>query len=194
MLPKEVEAAYERMVTHRNDLMKADPKRSEVLAQDEAYELIKKQLPRQGGRRCCRRRTAPLDQAAFAAAEGRVAARDKQAKRDAATIEENLMLLDPAKRGRRERRRPEAPTRRWTPSRTSATGVGLGKTVINGVGGGIAGVVGSKQDKKLRADQGIVKDKEFTDLPCPGSSTRAPARPCARACGPTSSSPPGSGT
>ncbi|WP_426594433.1 eCIS core domain-containing protein [Cellulomonas sp. McL0617] len=160
MLPKEVEAAYERMVTHRNDLMKKDPKRSEVLAQDEAYELIKKGMPvkDQG---LLPPKDGPLDQAAFTAAEGRVAARDKQAKRDASTIEENLMLLDPAKRAGAEKK-PEHTQETLDTVKTVGSGVGLGKTVINGLGGGIAGMVGTKQDAGLRAQQGVVKDKEFT--------------------------------
>lgn len=160
MLPKDVEAAYERMVTHRNGLMKADPKRSEVLAQDEAYELIKKGMPVKD-QALLPPKDGALDQAAFAAAEGRVAARDKQAKRDAATIEENLMLLDPAKRAGAEKK-PEATSETLDTVKGVGKGVGLGKTIINGAGGGIAGLVGSKQDKKLRADQGVVKNKEFT--------------------------------
>lgn len=160
MLPKEVESAYERMVTHRNDLMKKDPKRSDVLAQDEAYELIKKQLPPKEAA-LLPPKDGALDQAAFTAAEGRVAARDKQAKRDEATMEENLMLLDPAQRGGPQKA-PQGPSETAQTIKDVGTGVGIGKTVINGVGGGIAGLIGSKQDKKLRADKGIVKDKEFT--------------------------------
>ncbi len=156
MLPKEVEQAYERMVTHRNDLMKKDPKRSEVLAQDEAYELIKKGmsvkdqalLPPKDG---------PLDQAAFTAAEGRVAAREKQAKRDADTIEENLMLLDPDKRAGAAKK-PEATSETLDTVKQVGSGVGIGKKVINTVGGGIAGMVGTQQDKGLRAAQHITKE------------------------------------
>ena len=158
MLPKEVESAYERMVTHRNDLMKADPKRIESLAQDEAYELVKKQLPPKEAAKLPPK-DGPLDQAAFAAAEGRVAARDKQAKRDATTIEQNLMLLDPAKRGGGDKQK--APTvSDDTMGTVTDVGskVGLGKTVVNAVGGGIAGLVGTQQDKGLRAEQGIVKE------------------------------------
>ncbi|WP_155856217.1 hypothetical protein [Cellulomonas sp. URHD0024] len=160
MLPKEVESAYERMVTHRNDLMKADPKRIESLAQDEAYELVKKQLgPKEAAK--LPPKDGPLDQAAFAAAEGRVVARDKQAKRDAATIEENLLLLDPAKRGGAQKAPLVSDETMDTVSDVGSK-VGLGKTVVTTVGGGIAGKIGSQQDKGLRADQGIVKEKEFT--------------------------------
>lgn len=157
MLPKEVEQAYERMVTHRNDLMKKDPKRSEVLAQDEAYELIKKGMPTKD-QALLPPKDGPLDQAAFTAAEGRVAAREKQAGRDAATIEENLMLLDPSKRADAKQKSAMVSDDTMGTVKQVGSGVGIGKKVINTVGGGIAGMVGKDQDKGLRDAQHITKE------------------------------------
>ena len=157
MLPKEVEQAYERMVTHRNDLMKKDPKRSEVLAQDEAYELIKKGMSGQGpGAAAPEGRSSGPGGVHRCRGPGRPHA-EKQAKRDADTIEENLMLLDPAKRAGAAKK-PEATSETLDTVKQVGSGVGIGKKVINTVGGGIAGVVGTQQDKGLRAAQHITKE------------------------------------
>ena len=163
MLPKAIEQAYERMVTHRDDLMAQNPKRSEALAQDEAWEAVRKGMapkelagfpPRDGA----------LDLAAWQQAEVRVKARNQQKKRDASSLEANLALLP------EEQRIGPQPKGRGTGTSEASeavSGVGskvnLGTTIVGGISGGIAGMVGSKQDKTLRDQQGVTKDKEFTD-------------------------------
>ncbi len=159
MLPKAVEEAYDRMVTHRQDLLAKDPTASEALAQDEAWDTVRKGMapkdllgfpPKDG----------PLDMAAWQQAEKRVGARAMQKQRDAASIEASLALLPETQRTGDQ---PEAPGLKATETvGTAEKYVGLGKTGVNTVGGGIAGLVGSKQDKGLREAQGITKDKEFT--------------------------------
>jgi uncharacterized protein DUF4157 len=163
MLPKAVEQAYERMVTHRDDLMAQNPKRSEALAQDEAWDAVRKGMspkelagfpPRDGA----------LDLAAWQQAEVRVKARNQQKKRDASTLEANLALLP------EEQRIGPQPKGRGTgvsdaSSTVSDVGgkIDTGASILGGIGGGIAGMVGNKQDKALRDQQGVTKDKEFTD-------------------------------
>ncbi|WP_186812635.1 eCIS core domain-containing protein [Cellulomonas composti] len=98
MLPKAVEVVYDRMATKAAELLKADPELGEVLAQDAARKAVlpsveaKTQglMPKADG---------PLDQAGWEAAGDRLAARTRQAARDQAAVEANLMLLDPSQRG-----------------------------------------------------------------------------------------------
>ena len=162
MLPKGVEEAYDRMVTHRDDLMAKDPKRSEALAQDEAWTEIRKKLGPKELAGFPERDTA-LDHAAWQQAESRVGARTMQKARDGAAIEANLALLPET-----QRTGPQPKGRGTGTSEAAATVgdvdkyVGLGKTAVNAVGGGIAGMVGSKQDKALREEKGVTKEKEFT--------------------------------
>ncbi|WP_155856218.1 DUF4157 domain-containing protein [Cellulomonas sp. URHD0024] len=83
-LPLSVQQAYERMVRYRDDL--ANGGGSKVLFQDEAYAEVKKGLPAPVAENLPPQ-DGLLDQAAWAAAESRVAA-----------SKENLLLLDPADR------------------------------------------------------------------------------------------------
>ena len=163
MLPKSIEQAYDRMVTHRDDLMAKNPKGSEVLAQDAAWDAVRKGMPPKelAG---FPPKDGPLDLAAWQQAEARVQAREQQKKRDASTMEANLALLPEAKRIGPQPKARGTGTSEASETVTDVGGkLGLGTTLVNGIGGGIAGLVGNKQDKTLRDQQGVTKDKEFTD-------------------------------
>ncbi|MCV2395179.1 DUF4157 domain-containing protein [Actinotalea sp. M2MS4P-6] len=162
MLPSAVEQAYERMVTHRNDLMEKDPTGSEALAQDDAWEAVRQGMsPKELAG--FPPRDSPLDMAAWKQAEDRVEARDKQKARDAATIEANLALLPETQRiGPQLPGRGTGTTEKAEKVEDVGKKLDLGKTGVNAVGGGIAGFVGKGQDKDLRDAQGVTKEKEFT--------------------------------
>lgn len=161
MLPKDVQAAYEQMVTHRDDLLEKDPTASRALASEEAREAVLKTvtpktlagLPPKDG---------PVDVAAWQQAEGRVRARVAQKARDASSIEASLALLPAGQR-------TGTPTEQAGSTAASAGEkvkkaqdyVGIGGKVVNTLGGGIAGQVGKGQDKDLRDAQGITKNKEL---------------------------------
>ena len=162
MLPKAVEQAYDRMVTHRDDLLAKDPKGSEALAQDEAWEAVRKGMPPKelAG---FPPKDGALDVAAWRQAEARVKARTAQKARDASSIEAGLALLPETQRiGPQPQGRGTGTSDASTAVQGVESKVGLGAKVVNGAGGGIAGFVGGKQDKALRDQQGITKDKEFT--------------------------------
>ncbi|MCL3859707.1 DUF4157 domain-containing protein [Actinotalea sp. K2] len=157
MLPSAVESAYERMVTHRDDILAKSPKASPALAQEEAWTAVRKAMapkvlagfpPKDG----------PVDLAAWGKAEGRVLARNTQKARDEESITASLALLPEDQRG--------APQEKSSPSTAEATVTKVGGYLDKGsaganvVGGGLAGFVGGSQDKTLREQKGVVKDKE----------------------------------
>jgi hypothetical protein len=167
MLPKKVEVLYDRMVEARADLMAADADASEVLAADEAREKVLASvdakaladLPPKDG---------PLDMAAWAAAEERAGARKRQAARDAANVEANLMLLDPTQRiGPQQDTTPIGKGASDAMAKAGTYG-GYATKAVDKVGGGIAGRVGAGQDKELRKN--LPKDGEkAAKSPVPGA-------------------------
>lgn len=170
MLGKNVELAYERMVTLRDQLIAKEPTLHPAIAQDKAAVVIRGSLaekiadempPKDGA----------LDVAAWAQAGERVAAKQRQAVRDRDSIESSLMLLPEDKRDKqREKLGGNAGA-----SDSLATGAGyvdkinsyggMGLTAVNTIGGGIAGQIGKGQDKDLREQQGLTKPSHGTVLP-----------------------------
>jgi hypothetical protein len=181
MLPKKVEVLYDRMVEARADLMAADADASEVLAADEAREKVLASvdakaladLPPKDG---------PLDMAAWAAAEERAGARKRQAARDAANVEANLMLLDPTQRiGPQQDTTPIGKGASDAMAKAGTYG-GYATKAVDKVGGGIAGRVGAGQDKELRSR---VRSTPWASA---ARTSRAPRRTrCARRASATSS-------
>ncbi|MBT0993019.1 DUF4157 domain-containing protein [Cellulomonas sp. DKR-3] len=167
MLPKKVEVLYDRMVVELADLMAADPEASEVLATDEAREKVLASVdakvladvpPKDG----------PLDMAAWAAAAERGKARKRQADRDAANVQANLMLLDPTQRVGPQQQE-QAPVGKGASDAMEKVGTygGYATKAVDKVGGGIAGKIGSGQDKELRKDLPKDGDKD-PKSPVPG--------------------------
>lgn len=167
MLPKKVEVLYDRMVVELADLMAADPDASEALATDEAREKVLASVdakvladvpPKDG----------PLDMAAWAAAAERGQARKRQADRDAANVQANLMLLDPTQRVGPQQQE-QAPVGKGASDTMEKVGTygGYATKAVDKVGGGIAGKVGSGQDKELRKNLPKDGDKD-PKSPVPG--------------------------
>src|SRR5690606_39594561 len=85
--------------------------------------------------------------------------------RDADAIEASLALLPESERAGATPPKASGSSAADTVGKVE-TYLNLGTTIVGGGAGGIAGLVGSKQDKKLREEQGVVKEKELgTGLP-----------------------------
>jgi hypothetical protein len=157
MLPKAIEAAYDRMVTHREDLLAADPTASPALAQEDAWDAVRAGMPPKelAGFPA---KDGPLDVAAWSQAESRVQARTAQKARDSDAIAASLALL-PAT----QRVGPQPAVSGTGKASETVQGVESklekGTKAVTTVGGGIAGFFGSRKDKTLRDEQGITKDK-----------------------------------
>lgn len=173
MLGKNVEIVYERMATLRDELLLKEPKLHPALAQDRAANVIRGSLepkladempPKDGA----------LDVAAWAQATERVAARQRQAQRNRASIESSMLLFPEDKR-QKKRQQLDAEATGKKATDPLATGGEVLKDIqkyggpalqaVNAVGGGIAGQVGKPQDKKLREEQGIEKSSYGPVLP-----------------------------
>lgn len=98
MLPSDIEAAYERMVRYRDELLAIEPGTSVVVAETKAWQVIRSTLPKDviAG---FPQRFDPLDVAAWEQAEARVAAREAKKSRDAKAAKTALALLPEDQRG-----------------------------------------------------------------------------------------------
>ncbi|HWJ86429.1 MAG TPA: DUF4157 domain-containing protein, partial [Cellulomonas sp.] len=168
MISSAAEKIYDRMANERDDLLAKDPDASPWLAQDEAREKVLKTvdakalaaLPPKDG---------PIDVAAWAAADERAKARARQRARDEATITANLDLLPPDQRiGPQPKPSGGGLDKGIDVMDKVGKYGGMGAKAVDKIGGGIAGKIGKGQDKKLRDQQGIVKDKE-PKSPVPGA-------------------------
>jgi hypothetical protein len=167
MLSRVVESAYERMVTVRDEELAKKPEASRALLGEEARETVLKtlkpeviaELPPKDG---------PLDVAAWAQAEERVTARDKQKRRDTAAYEANLALLSPQQQGPQPEKKDSTAKQGAEVLEKVGGYAGKGSTAINAIGGGIAGKIGKGQDSELR--KGLPKDDEHDPKsPVPGA-------------------------
>jgi hypothetical protein len=170
MLSKNVETAYDRMVTVRDEELAKTPEGSPALLADEARKIVLKtldpkvlaELPKRDG---------PLDVAAWTQAEARVAARENQKRRDTAAYQANMALLKPEQQGPQQEK-ADSIAKQGADTLDEVSGyASKGKTAIKTVGGGIAKQIGKSQDKDLRA--GLPKSDAFNPKsPVPKSVDR----------------------